>query len=168
GRFGLSGGFEANPAVWLTLRNFPVSIRGLAAPGIWNDPTTLRQWTLDNLNSYWLALVTRRHANHRGIGLRRGAAMVSDRAIAWGVPGVTRLHYTITTGDITSKSGACHYALTTFPDRWHPLIMEALAIRNGERKRSGSRIARRRDALSYMQVVIDDANAIAAASASRK
>jgi hypothetical protein len=72
------------------------------------------------------------------------------------------LHYTITTGDITSKSGACHYALATFPAKWHPIIQEALALRTGggEEVRKGKRVERWRDVLGFMQRVIDDANTV--------
>lgn len=55
----------------------------------------------------------------------------------WGVLGVTRLHYTLATGMVTSKAGAGAYALETFPERWHRILREAVDIRtNQERKRS--------------------------------
>ncbi len=152
-RFGRTGGFEANPSVWLTLRRYPLSFRGPARPDVWHDPAVLRQWNLDNLNSYWQGWTSR----HRRL-LGRGLYLLTDEALAWCVPGVSRLHYTITTGNITSKSGACQYALGTFPARWHPIIREALAIRNGERSRYRIPFARRRDALAFMQFVIDNAN----------
>jgi Domain of unknown function (DUF4111) len=89
--------------------------------------------------------------------------MVNDEAmngiVQWCVPGVTRLHYTIATGDITSKSGACRYALATFPDTWHMVIAEALALRRGEQPVPRSRLSRHRDVLGFMAFVIDDANA---------
>ncbi len=79
--------------------------------------------------------------------------------LQWCVPGVARLHYTIATGDITSKSGACRYALSTFPITWHAVINEALALRRGEQPVRRSRSSRRRDVLGFMAFVIDDVNA---------
>jgi predicted nucleotidyltransferase len=153
GEFGYSDAFEANPSVWLTLRNHPLAVRGPLKPAIWYDLAVIRQWNLDNLNSYWQEWVER--GSHV---LGHGAVMLSDQAIAWCIPGVTRLHYTITTGDVTSKSGACRHALATLPTRWHPLLHETLALRTGERMEGRSRLARRRAALAYMQFIIDDAN----------
>jgi hypothetical protein len=91
--------------------------------------------------------------------------MLRDEAVSWSVPGVARLHFTIATGDVTSKSGACRYAMDRFPERWHPLLAEALALRNGKSTREQSRLSRRRDVLRFMQLVIDDANALAAGRA---
>jgi hypothetical protein len=161
GRFGRSGGFDANPAVWLTLRRYPFCVRGPARPSVWNDPAAVRRWNLDNLNSYWSRWAWR----HRRLW-GRGACLLTDEAIAWCVPGVTRLHYTISTGDIASKTGACRWALGTFPARWHPVLREALAIRTRERVRHRSRVPRGRDALAFMRFVIADTNRSAGAAGS--
>jgi predicted nucleotidyltransferase len=150
-------GFEVNPSTWLTVRNHPLAVRGPSAPRVWHDAAVIRRWNIDNLNSYWQGILTeaRSTAHH-------AAAVASEQlvnwAVVWCVPGVARLHYTITTGDITSKSGACRYALATFPEQWHTVVREALALRNGERFPPRSRAARRRDVLGFMECVIDDAN----------
>lgn len=160
GKLDRAGGFEANPSTWLILRNHALSVRGPSMPGLWYDPEVIRRWNVENLNSYWSGLLARgRSAAAQAAMLASGRRL--DAAILWCVPGVTRLHYTSTTGDITSKSGACHYALQTFPDRWHPIIREALALRTGEDCEEGSRTraVRWRDAVDFMQLVIDDANA---------
>lgn len=162
GKLDRSGGFEANPSTWLTLRNHSLPVRGPSTPRLWYDPDAIRRWNVENLNSYWSGLLAQ--------GRRptaRAAMLASERrlgeAIAWCIPGVVRLHYTIKTGDTTSKSGACHYALATFPERWHPIIREALALRSGDggEGRRLTRAARWRDTLDFMQLVIEDANAVA-------
>jgi Nucleotidyltransferase domain len=51
GTFEPTGGFEANPSTWLTLAQYPLAVRGPAAPSVWHDRTAIRQWNLDNLNS---------------------------------------------------------------------------------------------------------------------
>jgi hypothetical protein len=73
---------------------------------------------------------------------------------------VSRLHYTLATGDITSKEGAGQHALRTFPDRWHRLVNESLRIRRAEPRRSlyRSPLTRRRDVLAFGDMVIADAH----------
>jgi hypothetical protein len=155
GEFKPSGGFDANPVTWLTLRNYPVAVRGPGALSVWHDPAVIRQWALDNLNSYWQSWVSH---NRRLAG--RGVAMLIDWSVCWCVSGVPRLHFTLSSGDVTSKSGACRYALSRFPERWHPIVAEALALRSGEPSQGLGPLARRRQALDFAQFVIDDANAM--------
>ena len=86
-------------------------------------------------------------------------AALGSWAPAWGVLGVSRLHYTLATGEITSKEGAGIYALRTFHRRWRRIVEECLRIRGGGEGRSLYRtpLGRRRDALAYMAMVIEDA-----------
>jgi hypothetical protein len=151
GIFDSSGAFEANPAVWLTLRDHAVAVRGMANPGVHHDPALLRRWTVANLNSYWQRLV------EQGSTERGRLAMRTDNAIAWCVPGVLRLRYTLATGRITSKSGACLFALETLPAARHAIVRDALALHRGA---SGSMDPTQRveEALALMQAVIDGAN----------
>jgi len=78
------------------------------------------------------------------------------------VLGVSRPHYTLTMGDITSKEGAGLYALAALTPRWHHIINECLRIRRGAHGRSlyGSPLTRRRDALAFMAMAIDGARGI--------
>jgi hypothetical protein len=97
---------------------------------------------------------------------------------------VSRLHYTLTTGDICSKERAARHALATFPERWHRVAREALQIRRADRagpdvasavaaqvhelvraRRAGGRrslyrtpLARRRDVLAFVDMVIAEAH----------
>jgi hypothetical protein len=153
GRFGLGDGFDANPPNWLTLRNYPVSLRSPSAPDVWHDPVCLHRWTLENLHSYWQRYMLRHRSLHG-----RGVVMLADRAIVWCVLGITRLHYTLSTGDITSKSNACRYGLERFPRHWHAVLRDALALRTGEGMSRRNRVARRREALDFMQFVIDNSH----------
>jgi hypothetical protein len=91
-----------------------------------------------------------------------GLAALRPWAAAWGVLGVSRLHYTLAAGEITSKYGAGLYALRRFPARWHPPIIEALRIRRGDGGRSVYRtpLGRRADLLCYLAMVIDDGLAL--------
>ncbi|HEX8803324.1 MAG TPA: aminoglycoside adenylyltransferase domain-containing protein [Acidimicrobiales bacterium] len=155
GRFSATGGFDANPVQWLTLRQHPVAVRGPAAPEVWHDDAVLRAWVLDNLRSYWATWVARQQ---KLVG--RGTMMLSDWAITWGVLGLPRLHKTLATGQVISKTAAGEYALATFADSWSPIIREALRIRTGGAQAPTYRrrpLARRRDALAFMAHALDDA-----------
>lgn len=157
GRFSATGGFDANPIQWLTLRTHPVAVRGPARPAVWTDPGVVRAWTLANLRSYWSSWVSRQQ---KLVG--RGTMMLSDWAVTWGVLGIPRMHYTLATGGVISKSGAGEYALETFADQWRPIITEALQIRRGGVRAAAYErhpLARRRDALEFMVHAIDDATA---------
>ncbi len=145
---------------WHTLAHHGVPIRGPAPAdiAIWTDPAVLASWTLGNLDSYWRPW---RDGQAR-LFSRAGLASLGSRAPAWGVLGVTRLHYTLATGGITSKAGAGRYALDTFPARWHRVVRECLRIRRGGGGPSLYRtpLARRREALGYIAMVIDDARGL--------
>lgn len=150
--FGHTGGAEANPSVWLTLRNYPFAIRGRQAPTVWYDESAIRRWNLANLNSYW-----------RGVADRLDKTAYTPQSMdwetVWCVAGVARLHYTITSLNVTSKSGACRYALAQFPGRWHTVIREAQGVRNGGHASDRSLEERRKDVRDFVRLVIDDAAA---------
>jgi hypothetical protein len=154
GTFGRSGGFDANPAVWETLRRYPLCVRGPATPDVWHDPAALRDWTLQNLDSYWRPLMEKVEQRVSTLPLP------SVGLLTWCVPGVARLHYTLATGDITSKSGACRYMLEHFPQRWHPLASAALAaLRNPVAATDDS--AMLSEVPDLMDFAIDDAHRLA-------
>ncbi len=154
------GDFEPNPVTWHTLARHGVTVRGAdpAQLNVWTDCAVLNEWTLANLDSYWRPWL-QQFARLMSV---EGVAALGSWAPAWGVLGVSRLHYTLSTGEITSKSGAGHYALETFPTRWHKIIQECLRIRGGRDEPSVYRtpFARRRDACGYMDMVINHAHAL--------
>jgi hypothetical protein len=154
GTFGAGGGFEANPVVWFTLKHHAHALRGPARPDVWHDPEVLRRWNLDNLNSYWQNLVD----EGRRVPVEE-AHPLTDYMLFWCVSGPVRLHFTVNTEEVTSKSGACRYALQRFPEHWHPLIREAIAARHGL-SLLPPRPARRGETLDFMAHVIADANAL--------
>jgi hypothetical protein len=71
---------------------------------------------------YWGPWITQYH---------EGPPILDGRhaLVCWGVLGVARLHYTVTTGRIVSKTGAGQYALEAFERRWDRIIWEALRLR---------------------------------------
>lgn len=158
GRFYLDRRSERTPIAWHTLARHGVRCRGPAAADlrIWTDEAVLLAWTNENLDAYW------RPRLDRGTQLFTAAGMAALTAwtCGWTVLGVSRLHYTLATGEITSKHRAGVYARATFPERWHHVIDEALRIRRGTAGRSlyRSPLSRRRDMLAFGNIVIADAH----------
>lgn len=157
GRFGAAGRFELNPVTWHVVAHHGVVCRGPPAStiGVWTDRDVLVTWTLDNLDSYWRRWGQARTRLLSPAGISSLAAWTST----WAVLGVSRLHFTLATGAVTSKSGAGQYALRRFDTRWHRIIRECLRLRRAEV--SGSLyqtvFGRRRDALAFLSMVIDEA-----------
>jgi hypothetical protein len=144
-----------NPITWFTLREIGRTILGtLDRRAVWQDPARLREWVRSNVESYWDAVwlaEARRLGSSRGLGLLRG------RNVAWGVLGISRMHHTLATSGIVSKSEAGRYALTVFDAQWHPLIEEALGIRAGghtHRKRENP-FTRRKATLNFVAMAIE-------------
>jgi hypothetical protein len=128
GKIDAQGG--VNPITWHTLAHYGVTCRGPkpAELDVWTDPAALAAWTDANLDRYWRRLVTR--ASH--LISPWGLATLGGYGAVWIVTGISRLHYTLATGDITSKTGAGRHALEAFPERWHRVINEALRLREDD------------------------------------
>jgi hypothetical protein len=115
------------------------------------DWNTLIAKMHENLNTYW-ASYTRNPT--------RMAWLLSDYGVQWAVLGVLRQYYTFREHDIISKTGAGEYALKHLPVRWHPLIQEAIAIRERDNTPFYHlRIVRAVKAISFLKYVIDVCNA---------
>lgn len=153
------GGGARNPVIWQTLRQCGIAYRGAINPDrLWQDPARLDAWTRENLEAYWRPWLTQIDR----LVERDDLPSLIDEATEWGVLGVTRLHYTLASGQVTSKHGAGLHALEAFPEQWHPIVEEALRIR--ERRPERSRFGDPRETAcavrAYMAMVIDDALAL--------
>jgi hypothetical protein len=154
------GGSLRNPVTWHTLRQCGIAYRGdpLDPNRLWHDPAGLDAWTRGNLESYWRPWL----GQAERLTKRHDIAALIEEATEWGVLGVTRLHATLATGTILSKLGAGRYAMERFPVQWHPIVEEALRIR--ERREEPSRftdpIACAGAIRAYMAMVIEDALAM--------
>lgn len=155
---GLTAGPQGrSPVEWTTLARHGVTVRGPAAADldVHTDRGELTAWTLDNLDRYWSRWV----AEGRKPASRTAVVALTDWGVAWGVLGVSRMHYTIVTGEITSKTGAGKHALAAFGDHWHPVIEEALRCRPRplalpDPRQRPSR--RRGEALTFMDMAIGE------------
>ncbi|MEO5808125.1 aminoglycoside adenylyltransferase domain-containing protein [Devosia sp.] len=148
-----AGQGNRNPVTWLMLRDQSRSMLGtIDRDSLWNDPARLTDWLRQNADTYWRSWYVR----SSNLLSRSGLAMLGSRAPMWGVLGISRQHYTLATGQITSKSGAGRYARDAFDQQWRPIIDECLAARAGA---SGSLyrnpFARRRDALAFMATAVE-------------
>lgn len=155
GRLHRADGNARHAVTWQELHDHGVAVRG-SEPGqldIHTDPAELAAYTRRNLTTYW-----RRWHLRAQRWPWPGAVALSPWSAAWGVLGVTRLHYTLATGQITSKGEAGRYGLETFDTRWHPILTEALRIRrdDGEPQYHNA-FQRRRDVLGFVGMVIADA-----------
>jgi hypothetical protein len=123
---------------------------------IWSDPAALMTWTNNNLDAYWRRML----APGSWLTRRGGVAGLTAYACDWCVLGVSRLHYTLATGNITSKDGAGVHAQAAFAAQWQPVIAESLRIRRAERRRSfyWSPFARRRDVLAFLEMAIAESH----------
>jgi hypothetical protein len=164
GMFLAHDGYAANPVAWCTVARNPWLLRGQLPRGVWNDAAILRDWCRSNLEGYWSRWVKRARTS-----LTDAVYSLGREAASWGVLGVARIHATLSTGEIISKSAAAGYALCRFGPAWANVIHEAIAYREGSSSRhprgSGLRPFRRRAlALDFMDMAIADALAIPSAT----
>ncbi|MFF7454343.1 nucleotidyltransferase domain-containing protein [Kitasatospora sp. NPDC008115] len=149
------------PVLWHTLARHGVTLCGPRAQELMidTDPEELAGWTAGNLEEYWRPWWRRSSR----LASRPGLACLNAWGPAWGVLGVSRLHYTLATGRIASKRGAGEYARAVFDERWHRIVDECLRIRDGGRRRSyyPNPFVRRADALAFMDMAITSAELLA-------
>lgn len=146
------GRIDVNPVTWHELARHGVTVRGpdLDEVSVWTDDEALRSYTLENLETYWAGEVE---------ALKRfPAEAAKQEVVAWHVLGVARLHHLLTTGRLTSKSGAGPHALDVFGGRWRLLLAEALSYRaTGERVGVLDPDQLAADTIAFCELVIDDA-----------
>jgi hypothetical protein len=154
GRFELSGRFAIDPVTWHELGAHGLAVRGPSIAGVqvWRDGAVLRAWTLNNLVEYWRPWIAQ---------YREGPSSLERRhdLVCWGVLGVARLHYTVATNRITSKTAAGQYALEVFDRRWGPIVSEAIGLRADPTKASdyADLSQRRLEVLAFMSTAIESA-----------
>lgn len=117
--------------VWHELARAGITVTGpeLSTLAVWTDEEALRDYTVDNLDTYW-----RRNAE----GLVRatpadlpGDERERDYLLSHCVLASVRLHHLLVTGEMTAKSRAGRWALTHYDERWHRVLSEGLRLRDG-------------------------------------
>ncbi|MER6124291.1 aminoglycoside adenylyltransferase domain-containing protein [Streptomyces sp. NPDC001795] len=163
--FQSAGRHGLNPVTWHELAQQAITLRGpkLTANDIWTDRMALHAYSHANLGEYWRPSLEKLRA-----GQERVLAAPIERAewlTEWFVLGVARLHHLLTTDRLSSKGGAGQYALTAFDKRWHPIVNEALRIREGSTAISpaydGEPAARVRDTIAFAAMAIEEGQKLA-------
>ncbi len=105
---------ECTPVTWLELRRRGVAVRGPAPASMVAepDPAVLRTWLLANLRGYWAGEA---EAVAAALATRPADQPTGAEAVAWLVLGAARLHATLGTGEILSKSVTGQYVAEHFP-----------------------------------------------------
>lgn len=144
---------ERTPVVWQILADDGIALRGRVADASWiaADRGAAIDYSRANLQGYWRSwLEARRHLTSV-----EGETLLADEAVLWGALGVARVHATIVTGRVPSKSAAAAHALVVFPEH-AGIISEALRLRTDPLGASAyqSPVVRRHDLIGFMDAVI--------------
>lgn len=83
----------------------------------------------ENINIYWTKWITQ----HSSFFNRKLILLLFPRFTEWSVLGVARQLYTLQTGKITSKTDAGYYCLKHLPEKFNPVIKQAIDIRKDNR-----------------------------------
>lgn len=129
GQFRRTGHIPA-PVMWAILDRHGITISGPAAAelGAGPDPQWLHDWNLQNLQTYWHEWAA--HARNR-LSERAPDAPLPAAVMAHALTGPGRLHYTIATGAIISKTNSADYTAGHFPE-YSALLARAKAWRLGD------------------------------------
>jgi hypothetical protein len=146
-RFEPDSAFERHLVTWHVLAQGGVVVRGpaVAELGVHTDWPALAASTRQNLAGYW---------THWRDTTARGPLGLSKWATSWGVLGAARLRHTLAAERVTSKTEAAAYALSTYDERWHRVIREALRIRVGGPPLYRNPLRRRTDLLGFLGEVV--------------
>jgi hypothetical protein len=119
--FAVKDGYD--PVGWHELARHGVTVCGppVESLSIWTDEDLLRRHTIDNLDTYWREWA-RRCATADDVATH-------EWTCEWVVPGIARLDHLLVTGQQTSKSRAVRWGLSHYPERFHRVLRESLAIR---------------------------------------
>jgi hypothetical protein len=118
---------QLTPATWTEFASYALPIRGPRPGqlGLHVSPGRLSEWTLGNLNGYWKSQA---EVGIQTLRAHDPGASLAANVVAWMALGPARLHYTLATGDIASKSAAGDYAASLFP-AFGPVVAAALTWR---------------------------------------
>lgn len=144
---------------WYTLKKYGVTVYGPPCGGLAFDAPEekLLAYTIKNVNSYWTLWLS---------GIRkpltaRSVFALTDAGVEWGVLGISRMFFTLSERDVSSKDSTAEYSLLHAPEALKNIIAEAQSIRLGLCGSYRSLLRRRRDMAEYMEHMINECNRLA-------
>lgn len=122
--------YRPDPVLWATLDRHGLTVRGPLAHALGASPgeAWLRDWNHGNLESYWRPWAANGRAAMAG---RDPGGPLPGWMVSWAALGPGRLHATITTGEIISKTSAADYTARLVPEHGG-LLARAKAYRLGD------------------------------------
>lgn len=123
-------GYRPDPVLWATLDRHGLTVRGPEAASLAAAPDAgwLRDWNRGNLRSYWRPLAAKSRAL---VADRPPGSPLPAYPVVWGALGPGRLHCTIATGQIISKTATADYTAWLHPGH-AGLLVRARAWRLGD------------------------------------
>ena len=154
------GEFKLGPSdqdivIWAIMAQCGIAVRGPAAAEVGNapDPAAFRAWNLGNLESYWRGLARQ---VEKAVAERDPDSPVDPEIAVWIATGPGRLHRTIATGEIISKTESADYGARLFPEHAE-ILGRAKASRLGD----GSALFTARDGRALARFVHEVCDAAA-------
>jgi hypothetical protein len=121
--------YVVNPVLWATLARHAITVRGPGAATLdaEPDPWWLREWNVGNLAGYWTTFAAQMREL---LPQRDPESAITPKGAVWGGTGPGRLHKTIATGRIISKTECASYVAQLFPE-YTELLARVRAARLG-------------------------------------
>jgi hypothetical protein len=111
--------YDVTPVGWHELARHSISVRG-ELPEVWTDQQRLEDFTRHTLATDWAEIAA---------SLAKFPQESADDEATWHVLAAARMHHLLVAGEMTSKSAAGRWGLAHYDGQWHPVIREALRIR---------------------------------------
>ncbi len=139
---------ELNPVTWYVLATNGVTVRGPSVErlGIYVDIDARARFAADNLLGYWRMLAV----DLAGECAASPDGQFDAASFEWCALGALRLHHTAFEGGVISKADAARYGLEMAPARFHPMLRQALAVREGASAQVGFDTATMSDAAALI------------------
>lgn len=154
-----------SPVTWYTLKKYGVTVRGVPAKELAFDAEkdVLVQYVIENVNTYWVRWLS---GTKRFITVK-GLYALTPACVEWCVLGISRMFFTLSERDITSKDAVISYTMRHVPPQYQRIQREAQRIRTGVGPRQyASPFTRRSDMIAYMSYMIAECNRLAGQSPS--
>jgi hypothetical protein len=151
--------FNFNPITWWLFKEQGISVYGKETSvfSIEVEDSQLRDYVLKNMNTYWVNRAKRLEKD-RNVWDTYTKGEV-DEEIEWTVLGSLRQFYTLRENDVISKIGAGTYGLRHLAEKWHPVIKEAINIRErGEATETENSEVRLKELVDFSKYLIEISN----------